>query len=302
MAKIIEAGLQAQGKKFGIVVSRFNDFITSKLVDGALDALIRSGAKDDDITILKVPGAFEIPLAASMMAKKGAYDAIICIGAVIRGATTHYDYVCAEVSKGIASVSLEAQIPVMFGILTTETIEQAIERAGTKAGNKGFDVALGAIEMANLSERLEKGSYLIMGDRRKARELALQALFAFDMEKAFPNKNLDENLTAFCDNNEEKLTQTVKPFFLELVKGVNENYSQIDFFLEKYSKNWKISSMPVVDRNIMRIATFEFLNYSDIPRSVTINEAVEIGKKYGTRDSGSFINGVLDRIKNLENF
>jgi len=141
-----------------------------------------------------------------------------------------------------------------------------------------------------------------MGDRRKARELALQALFSFDMEKAFPNKDLDENLTAFCDNNEEKLTQTVKPFFLELVKGVNKNYSQIDFFLNKYSKNWKISRMPVVDRNIMRIATFEFLNYSDIPRSVTINEAVEIGKKYGTKDSGSFINGVLDRIKNLEKF
>lgn len=141
-----------------------------------------------------------------------------------------------------------------------------------------------------------------MGDRRVARELALQALFAFDMEKALPNKDLDENLTAFCANNEEKLTKTVKPFFLELVKGVNENYSQIDFFLNKYSKNWKISRMPVVDRNIMRIATFEFLNYSDIPRSVTINEAVEIGKKYGTRDSGSFINGVLDRIKNLENF
>ena len=141
-----------------------------------------------------------------------------------------------------------------------------------------------------------------MGDRRKARELALQALFSFDMEKAFPNTDLDNNLAAFCDNNEEKLTQTVKPFFLELVKGVNENHSQIDLFLDKYSKNWKISRMPVVDRNIMRIATFEFLNYSDIPRSVTINEAVEIGKKYGTRDSGSFINGVLDRIKNLEKF
>lgn len=141
-----------------------------------------------------------------------------------------------------------------------------------------------------------------MGDRRKARELALQALFALDMEKALPDKDLDENLTAFCASNQEKLTKTVKPFFLELVKGVNENYSQIDFFLDKYSKNWKISRMPVVDRNIMRIATFEFLNYSDIPRSVTINEAVEIGKKYGTRDSGPFINGVLDRIKNLENF
>ena len=159
MAKIIEAGLQAKGKKFGIIVSRFNDFITGKLVDGALDALIRSGTKDDDITILKVPGAFEIPLAAKMMAENGKYDAIICIGAVIRGATTHYDYVCAEVSKGIASVSLDTGIPVMFGILTTETIEQAIERAGTKAGNKGFDVALGAIEMANLSESLKTQSH-----------------------------------------------------------------------------------------------------------------------------------------------
>lgn len=157
MPKIIEAGLQAQGKKFGIIVSRFNDFITGKLVDGALDALIRSGADDKDITLLKVPGAFEIPLAAKKMLNHGTYDALICIGAVIRGATTHYDYVCAEVSKGIATVSLDADIPIMFGILTTETIEQAIERAGTKAGNKGFDVALGAIEMANLSDSLRKG-------------------------------------------------------------------------------------------------------------------------------------------------
>jgi len=156
MPKIIEAGLQAQGKKFGIITARFNDFITGKLLDGALDALIRSGASDEDITVLKVPGAFEIPLAAKKMLSLGTYDAIICLGAVIRGATTHYDYVCAEVSKGIASVSLDADVPVMFGILTTETIEQAIERAGTKAGNKGFDVALGAVEMANLSDSLKK--------------------------------------------------------------------------------------------------------------------------------------------------
>lgn len=156
MPKIIEAGLQAKGKKFGIIASRFNDFITARLIDGALDALIRSGAEDKDITLLKVPGAFEIPLAAQKMAKLGKFDALICLGAVIRGATTHYDYVCAEVSKGIASVSLESGIPVMFGILTTETIEQAIERAGTKAGNKGFDVALGAVEMANLSDSLKK--------------------------------------------------------------------------------------------------------------------------------------------------
>lgn len=155
MPKIIEAGLKADGKKFGIIASRFNDFITTKLVDGALDALTRSGANDQDITLVKVPGAFEIPLAAQKMVKAGNYDAIICLGAVIRGATTHYDYVCAEVSKGIAAVSLESNVPVMFGILTTETIEQAIERAGTKSGNKGFDVALGAVEMANLSASLK---------------------------------------------------------------------------------------------------------------------------------------------------
>ncbi|NWH05139.1 6,7-dimethyl-8-ribityllumazine synthase [Desulfobacter latus] len=155
MPQIIEANLNAKGKKFGIVAARFNDFIVDKLVSGALDSLIRSGAQDQDIAIVKVPGAFEIPLAAAKMAALNKYDAIICLGAVIRGATTHYDYVCAEVSKGIASVSLEAKVPVMFGILTTETIEQAIERAGTKSGNKGFDVAMGAIEMANLCATME---------------------------------------------------------------------------------------------------------------------------------------------------
>jgi 6,7-dimethyl-8-ribityllumazine synthase len=156
MPKTIEANLNAAGKKFGIIASRFNDFIVGKLVDGAVDALTRSGAEDKDITVLKVPGAFEIPLVAQKMAAQKKYDAIICLGAVIRGATTHYDYVCAEVSKGIAAVSLETSVPVMFGIVTTETIEQAIERAGTKAGNKGFDVALGAVEMANLCQDMDK--------------------------------------------------------------------------------------------------------------------------------------------------
>ena len=154
MPKIIEAGLQAQGKKFGIIASRFNDFITGRLVEGALDALIRSGAADKDITILKVPGAFEIPQAAKKMLNQREYDAIICLGAIIRGATSHYDYVCAEVSKGIASVSLDTEVPVMFGILTTETIEQAIERAGSKSGNKGYEAAMAAIEMANLFKEL----------------------------------------------------------------------------------------------------------------------------------------------------
>lgn len=151
-----EGKLVAKEVKVGIVAARFNEFITSKLLDGALDGLKRHDVREEDIHVAWVPGAFEIPLIASKMAKSGKYDAVICLGAVIRGSTSHYDYVCNEVSKGIAAVSLESGIPVMFGVLTTENIEQAIERAGTKAGNKGYDCAVGAIEMINLVNELEK--------------------------------------------------------------------------------------------------------------------------------------------------
>ena len=149
--KTFEGNLVANKNiKVGIVAARFNEFITSKLLGGAMDGLLRHDVKEEDIHVAWVPGAFEIPLIASKMAKSGKYDAVICLGAVIRGATSHYDYVCNEVSKGIATVSMNSDIPVMFGVVTTENIEQAIERAGTKAGNKGYDCALGAIEMVNL--------------------------------------------------------------------------------------------------------------------------------------------------------
>ena len=153
--RTLEGKVVAREIKVGIVAARFNEFIVSKLVAGARDGLLRHDVKDEDIDRAWVPGAFEIPLIASKMAKSGKYDAVICLGAVIRGATSHYDYVCSEVSKGIASVSLTSDIPVMFGVLTTDNIEQAIERAGTKAGNKGYDCALGAIEMVNLVRQLE---------------------------------------------------------------------------------------------------------------------------------------------------
>ncbi|NCD07927.1 MAG: 6,7-dimethyl-8-ribityllumazine synthase [Negativicutes bacterium] len=148
--KTLEGQLKADGLKVGIVVGRFNEFITGKLLTGAIDCLVRHGANDADITVAWVPGAFEIPLIAKKMAAAGKYDAIICLGAVIRGATPHFDYVCAEVSKGIATVSLQYDTPVSFGVLTTENIEQAVERAGTKAGNKGVDAAMAAIEMVDL--------------------------------------------------------------------------------------------------------------------------------------------------------
>ena len=153
--RTLEGKVVAKEIKVGIVAARFNEFIVSKLVAGARDGLLRHDVKDEDIDLAWVPGAFEIPLIASKMAKSGKYDAVICLGAVIRGATSHYDYVCSEVSKGIANVSLSSDIPVMFGVLSTDNIEQAIERAGTKAGNKGYDCALGAIEMVNLVRQLE---------------------------------------------------------------------------------------------------------------------------------------------------
>ena len=153
--RTLEGKVVAKEIKVGIVAARFNEFIVSKLVAGARDGLLRHDVKDEDIDLAWVPGAFEIPLIASKMVKSGKYDAVICLGAVIRGATSHYDYVCSEVSKGIANVSLSNDIPVMFGVLTTDNIEQAIERAGTKAGNKGYDCALGAIEMVNLVRQLE---------------------------------------------------------------------------------------------------------------------------------------------------
>lgn len=153
--RTFEGKLVSKEIRVGIVAARFNEFITSKLLGGAMDGLLRHDVKEENIDVAWVPGAFEIPLIAQKMAKSGKYDAVICLGAVIRGATSHYDYVCSEVSKGIAQVSLASEIPVMFGVVTTENIEQAIERAGTKAGNKGYDCAVSAIEMVNLIKEIE---------------------------------------------------------------------------------------------------------------------------------------------------
>ncbi|EOT28416.1 6,7-dimethyl-8-ribityllumazine synthase [Eubacterium sp. 14-2] len=153
--RVLEGNVVANGTRVGIVASRFNEFIVSKLVSGAQDALLRHGVKDDDITLAWVPGSFEIPLTAQKMAESGNYDAVICLGTVIKGATSHYDHVCAEVSKGVATVGLKTGIPTIFGVVTTDNIEQAIERSGTKAGNKGYDAACAAIEMVNLIQNMK---------------------------------------------------------------------------------------------------------------------------------------------------
>ena len=154
MPKVVEGRLSAEGFRFAIIVSRFNDFICSRLMEGAVDALSRHGCDEENMVIIRVPGAFEMPLAARKLARTKDYDAVICLGAVIRGATPHFDYVAAEVSKGIASVALESETPVTFGVLTTDNLEQAIERAGSKSGNKGYEAAMAAIEMVNLFKQL----------------------------------------------------------------------------------------------------------------------------------------------------
>ena len=154
MTKIIEGKIVDKGMKFGIVASRFNDFICGRLIEGTIDALMRAGTEEKDVVIYKVPGSFELPLTAKKLAKSGRFDAIICLGAIIRGATPHFEYISAEVSKGIAMVGLETEVPVVFGVLTTDTIEQAIERAGTKSGNKGADAAMTAIEMVDLFKKI----------------------------------------------------------------------------------------------------------------------------------------------------
>ena len=167
--KIYEGNLNGRSLKFAIVVARFNEFITSKLLSGALDALKRHETPDENISVAWVPGAFEIPLVAKKLASSKNFDAIICLGAVIRGATTHYDYVCNEVSKGIAQVGLQSGVPTIFGIVTTENIQQAIERAGTKSGNKGFDAAISAIEMANLLKTLPADETLVNAPKKRGR-------------------------------------------------------------------------------------------------------------------------------------
>ncbi|MDY7035157.1 MAG: 6,7-dimethyl-8-ribityllumazine synthase [Thermodesulfobacteriota bacterium] len=154
MTEIFEGKISGEGFRFAVIVSRFNDFISSKLVEGAMDALLRHGANEKQVSLIKVPGAFEIPLAAKRLAEGGQYDAIICLGAVMRGATPHFEYIAAEVSKGIAHVALESRIPVTFGVLTTDSLEQAIERAGSKSGNKGWDAAMAAMEMVNLFKEI----------------------------------------------------------------------------------------------------------------------------------------------------
>lgn len=282
-----------------VVVSRFNQSVTERLLDGALDAFRACGVKGERIDVVRVPGAFEIPLAVAQLAGTRRYDAIVCLGAVIRGETPHFEYIAAEVARGIGAVSRAERLPVVFGVLTTDTVEQALARAGGEHGNKGYEAATTAVEMARLLENIarrgqdksakKRAGGAASGPRRKGRELALQALFQADLLEDWSETALESlwgraGERAACD------------FARSLFAGVAVNRERIDRAIASACEHWRIGRIGRVDAGILRLATYEILFCPEVPISAAINEAVEIAKRFGGSESSSFVNGVLDRI------
>src|ERR1035437_9789459 len=290
MSKVFEGQLSAAGLRFAIVVSRFNSFITERLLGGAMDALTRAGGSADLIDVIKVPGSWEVPMIAGEVARQHRYDAVICLSAVIRGDTPHFDYVAAEAAKGIAHVAAETGVPVAFGVLTTNTLEQAIDRAGAKGGNKGFDAAMTAIEMANLLRTLRQVTE--MASRRRARQRALQILFIWDARKQLVEDAIDSYYDALY--SEEELERD--PFVTLLVRGTVEHLAEVDDRITRHAEHWRMERMPAVDRNILRLAVYE-MTRGGTPAPVTIDEALELARKFSGEESVQFVNGVLDAVR-----
>ena len=271
MAKVIEGTLNAKGMRVALVAGRFNDFITSKLVEGALDTLKRHGAADQNLTVVWVPGAFEIPLVARKLAAGGKYDAVITLGAVIRGATSHFDYVAAEVSKGVAQAGLDTGVPVIFGVLTTDSIEQAIERGRHQGRQQGCRRRYG--RHGNGRPVQEPLGFAKVGERRKSRELALKVLYQMEHGDA----TAQEALASFADNFAAPKRLWV--YAQELVNGIAGHAGEIDQALAEVSRRWRVERMSRVDRNILRLACYE-MRFSDgsVPPKVAINESGGTGQ------------------------
>ena len=288
----VEGDLTAAGMKFAVVVARWNAVITERLLEGALDALLRSGASREDIEVVRVPGAWEIPAAARTIANAGKADAIVTLGCLLRGETAHYEAIYNEVSRGIGQSQQETGIPHSFGVLTCETLDQALNRAGIKAGNKGFEAAAAAIEMVSLTPEIEaRRRGLTTRSRRKSRELAMQMLFQADIGKQTP----DEVRATFW-----KAADEVEPRGARLCRGsfrvAVEREEEIDELIVANSKHWRLERMPAVDRNLLRMAVGEMLGFKGTPFPIVINEALEIGRRYSAPESINFLNGMLDAI------
>ncbi len=302
--KTIEGTFIAPKGKYALVVGRFNSFVVESLVSGAVDALVRHGVSESDITLIRAPGAFEIPLVAQKVAQRGEYSAIIALGAVIRGGTPHFEYVAGECTKGLAQVSMEFGVPVAFGVLTVDSIEQAIERSGTKAGNKGAEAALSALEMVSLLGALEasesesryrqpraaygnpaKGK---TAARRLARSLAMQALYQWHMA----GQSINEIEAQFRVDND--FSHVDGAYFREILHGVPAQKSDIDELLILHLDR-PLADLDPVELAILRLSSFELRNRLDVPYRVVINEGIELAKVYGATDGHKFVNGVLDK-------
>ena len=257
MPKVIEGQLTAAGLKFAIVVSRFNSFISERLLGGALDALARTGGQPDDIEVVKVPGSWELPVVVRELARQKRHDAIICLGAVIRGDTPHFDYVAGEAVKGIGHVAAESGVPVAFGVLTCNTLEQAIDRAGAKSGNKGFDAAMAAIEMANLMRQLRQAK--LMPSRRRSRQRALQILYLWDARR----QPVEEAIAAYLRHavfGREPHQAAARRVCGSAGPGAVEHVEELDRRITQHAEHWRIERMPSVDRNILRLAVYEMMH------------------------------------------
>ena len=265
---IIEANVATPDARVAITIARFNNFINDSLLEGAIDALKRIGqVKDENITVVWVPGAYELPLAAGALAKTGKYDAVIALGTVIRGGTAHFEYVAGGASNGLAHVAQDSEIPVAFGVLTTESIEQAIERAGTKAGNKGAEAALTALEMINVLKAIKASWQLSQND-------------IADVEYQFLA--------------EQDVKDVDVLYFRELLAGVATNTAYLDGLMKPYLSRL-LEELGQVEKAVLRIALYELSKRSDVPYKVAINEAIELAKSFGAEDSHKFVNGVLDK-------
>ena len=293
--------LNASGLHFGVVVSQFNNFITDRLLAGSLDAFAHAGAGDDQVEIVRVPGSFEIPLAAKKLAATGRFDSIVCIGCVLRGETSHYDYVCSETARGIQLAQLDTGVPMAFCVLTCDTLEQAIDRAGLKGGNKGYEAGLGAVEMARLMANTFKESLASrsppappMTLRHKSREFALQMLFEWDMTRQEP-KRVEKLFWKSA-----RAADSTREFAEDLFEGAVAQAGAIDELVGRLAENWRLDRLAAVDRNILRLAIYE-LRSGTAPPKVVIDEALELAKKFSSAEAPAFLNGILDAaFKNLE--
>ena len=300
----LEGSDKAKGFRFAIVVARFNDFITDRLLAGALEALSSAEIASDDVTVLRVPGSYEIPIAAQRAAETGRFDGVICLGCVIRGETPHFEYIAQAVSHGLTHAAAATGVPMAFGVLTTNSAEEALARVPAGPGNKGWEAAMAGVEMATLHRaarrRTTRRPAVIDSGTgwqwaRQSRDVAIQMLYQWEVGRL----SVPEVAESFWRIGEidESIPERARERAAELVRGTVEQVGRIDRILEEASRNWRLDRMPVIDRLILRLGIYELLHDPDTPPAVVIDEAIELARRFSTEEAVPFVNGVLDAVK-----